>query len=124
MFLLSILFILISLFFSLFFGRFQIDSQGIIRTASTTLPENGIFNLKVKAKETGNKVCYLKSRILLHSLKGARLFTALEFSILGWLRLVFTSAHKRTLTQAQTQYCACLCLLNRAFFRTSLHFWP
>ena len=44
------------------FGRFQIDSQGIVRTTSTTLPENGVFNLKVTAKETGSKAYYLKSR--------------------------------------------------------------
>ena len=42
--------------FGLFLDRFQIDSDGIVRTTTTTsaLPENRIFNFKVKAKETGN----------------------------------------------------------------------
>jgi len=68
------MFFFLILFYLFFLGRFQIDSQGVVRTASTTLPENGIFNLKVTAKETGNKACYLKSRIFLHPLKVARFF--------------------------------------------------
>ena len=68
----------------LFFGRFQINSQGIVSTTSTTLPENGIFNLKVTAKEAGNKASYLKSRIFLLSLKVARLFrSCLQYSHLA-----------------------------------------
>ena len=39
-----------------FVDRFQIDSQGILRTASSNLPQNTLYNFKVKAKETGNNI--------------------------------------------------------------------
>ena len=39
-----------------FLDRFQIDSDGIVRTITSGLPENRVFNLKVKAKETGRYI--------------------------------------------------------------------
>ena len=42
-----------------FFDRFQIDNQGILRTTSSNLPQNTLYNFKVKAKETGKGRNYL-----------------------------------------------------------------
>lgn len=36
------------------FDRFQVDSQGVLRTASSSLPKDILYNFKVKAKETGD----------------------------------------------------------------------